>query len=50
MIRSGATELTHERTIQPLPKIGPLKDLLDELLAVNARKPKRGRLTPGPRI
>ncbi len=45
VIRSGATELTYERTIQPLPKIGPWKDLLDEMLAVNARKPKRERLT-----
>lgn len=45
VIRSGATELTYERTIQPLPKIGPWKDMLDEMLAVNARKPKRERLT-----
>lgn len=45
VIRSGATELTYERTIQPLPKIGPWKDMLDEMLAVNARKLKRERLT-----
>lgn len=45
VIRSGATELTYERTIQPLATIGPWKDLLDEMLAVNARKPKRERLT-----
>jgi len=45
VIRSGATELTYERTIQPLPKIGPWQDMLDEMLAVNARKPKRERLT-----
>lgn len=45
MIRSGATELTYERTIQPLPKIGPWKDMLDEMLTVNSRKPKRERLT-----
>ena len=44
-IRCGATELIYERTIQPLPKIGPWKDLLDEMLVVNARKPKRERLT-----
>ena len=31
-IRCGATELIYERTIQPLPKIGPWKDLLDEML------------------
>lgn len=41
VIRSGATELTYERTILPLATIGPWKDLLDEMLAVNARKPKR---------
>ena len=45
VIRSGATELTYERTIQPLPKIGPWKDMLDEMLTVNSRKPKRERLT-----
>ena len=45
VIRSGATELVYERTVQPVPKIGPWKDLLDEMLAVNARKPKRERLT-----
>ena len=45
VIRSGATEHTYERTVQPQPKIGPWKDKLDEMLAVNARKPKRERLT-----
>ncbi|SHF95929.1 hypothetical protein SAMN05444339_12710 [Loktanella atrilutea] len=45
VIRSGATELIYERTVQPFPKIGPRKDLLDEMLAVNARKPRRERLT-----
>ena len=45
VIRSGVTELTYERTVQPQPKIGPWKDKLDEMLAVNARKPKRERLT-----
>ena len=45
VIRSGVTELTYERTAQPQPKIGPWKDKLDEMLAVNARKPKRERLT-----
>lgn len=39
------TELTYERTIQPLPKIGPWTDDLDEMLAANARKAKRDRLT-----
>ncbi len=45
VIRSGVTELTYERTVQPQPKIGPWKDKLDEMLSVNARKPKRERLT-----
>ena len=45
VIRSGVTELTYERTVQPLPKIGPWTDALDEMLAANARKAKRDRLT-----
>ena len=45
VIRSGATEHTYERTVQPQPKIGPWKDELDEMLAANARKSKRERLT-----
>ena len=45
VIRSGVMELTHERRVQPQPEIGPWKDKLDEMLAVNARKPKRERLT-----
>ena len=45
VIRSGATELTYERTIQPLPKIGPWTGELDDMLAANARKAKRERLT-----
>lgn len=45
VIRSGVTELTYERSIQPLPKIGPWTDELDEMLAANARKAKRERLT-----
>lgn len=51
VIRSGATEFTYERSVQPQPKIGAWKDALDRMLAENARKPKRDRLTasPGPR-
>lgn len=45
VIRSGVTELTYERIVQPLPKIGPWTDELDEMLAANARKTKRERLT-----
>ena len=44
-IRSGATELTRECSVQPQPKIGPWRDELDRMLAENARKPKRERLT-----
>jgi hypothetical protein len=45
VIRSGVTELTYERRVQRQPKIEPWKDKLDEMLAVNGRKPKRERLT-----
>ena len=45
VIRSGATEFSYERTVQPQPKIGPWRDELDRLLAENARRPKRERLT-----
>jgi transposase len=45
VIRSGATELTYERSVQPQPKIGSWKDTLDEMLAANAREPRRERLT-----
>jgi transposase len=45
VIRSGATEFTYERSIQPQPKIGPWRTELDKMLAENARRPKRERLT-----
>ena len=45
VIRSGATEFTYDRTTQPRPKIGPWQSELDEMLAENARWPKRERLT-----
>jgi DNA replication protein DnaC/transposase len=45
VIRSGATEFTYERRVQPQPRIGPWRDELDWMLADNARKPKRERLT-----
>lgn len=35
VIRSGATEFRYERESQPLPKIGPWRDRLQELLAAN---------------
>jgi transposase len=45
VVRSGATEFTYERSVQPLPKIGPWQDKLDAMLAENARRPGRERLT-----
>ena len=45
VIRSGVTELTYERSVQPHPKIGLWKAELDRMLEENARKPKRDRLT-----
>jgi len=45
VIRSGATEFRYEREVQPLPKIGRWSDELDQLLAANAAKPARERLT-----
>ena len=45
IIRSGATEFSYERTTQPRPKIDPWRSELDEMLAENARRPKRERLT-----
>jgi transposase len=45
VIRSGATEFTYDRTTQPRPKIDPWRSELDEMLAENARRPKRERLT-----
>jgi transposase len=45
VIRSGATEFTYGRTTQPRPKIDPWRSVLDAMLAENARRPKRERLT-----
>ena len=45
VIRTGATEFQYQRTTQPLPKIGPWRAELDELLLSNERKPARDRLT-----
>ena len=45
VIRSGATEFSYERSVQPQPKVGPWRDELDRMLAENARQPKRERLT-----
>ena len=45
VLRSGATEFRYEREHQPLPRIGPWKEDLDRLLALNNAKPARERLT-----
>ena len=45
VIRSGATEFHYEREQQPVPKMGPWKEELAQLLAANEGKPGRERLT-----
>ena len=45
VIRSGQTEFSYERSVQPLPKIGPRREALDCLLGENARRSERERLT-----
>ena len=45
VIRSGKTEFHYEREKQPLPKIGPWRERLDAMLAVNEAKSVRERLT-----
>jgi transposase len=45
VIRSDETAFTYERSSQPQPKIGPWRDELDRLLAANAARPSRERLT-----
>lgn len=45
ILRSGATDFEYERKVQPQPKIGPWRDELDRLLATNAARASRERLT-----
>jgi transposase len=45
VVRSGATALTYERDVQPLPKLGQWRADLDRLLLTNAGKGARERLT-----
>ena len=45
VIRSKATEFRYEREAQPLPKIGPWREQLDQLLLANEGKTSRERLT-----
>jgi transposase len=45
VLRSGATAFEYERSVQPLPRIGPWKDDLERLLAANEARASRERLT-----
>ena len=45
VVRSGATALSYEREVQPLPKLGQWRADLDRLLLTNAGKSSRERLT-----
>ena len=45
VLRSGVTEFSYERAVQPLPRIGPWKADLDRLLVSNEAKAARERLT-----
>jgi transposase len=45
VLRSGRTEFRYERKHQPLPRMGAWRDELERLLAANAGKPARERLT-----
>src|SRR6202165_4741661 len=46
VIRSEATEFRYEREAQPLPRIGPWSEKLDQLLSANEGKASGARLTP----
>ena len=45
VLRSGETAFSYERSVQPLPKLGPWASDLDRLLETNAGKARRERLT-----
>ncbi len=45
VLRSGETAFSYERSVQPLPKLGPWAADLDRLLETNERKSRRERLT-----
>lgn len=44
VVRSGATEFTYKRTVQPRPKLGAWTGELDRLLEVNAARGSREKL------
>ena len=45
VLRSGETAFAYERSVQPLPKLGPWAADLERLLEANERKARRERLT-----
>lgn len=45
ILRSDETEFSYERTRQPLPRIGPWQEQLEQFPGANAAKPSRERLT-----
>lgn len=45
VIRSGKTQFSYKRRVQPQPRIGPWRGELDCMPAENARRAKRDRLT-----
>ena len=45
ILRSDETEFSYERTRQPLPRIGPWQEQIEQFLSSNAGKPSRERLT-----
>ena len=45
VIRTGITEFTYTRTVQPRPKLGAWLGELNRLLAINAARGRRERLT-----
>ena len=45
ILRSDETDFSYEREHQPMPRIGPWQEQLDQFLAANGGKPSRERLT-----
>ena len=45
VLRSDETDFEYKRTVQPLPKLGPWREELDRLLAANAARGSRERVT-----
>jgi len=45
VLRSEETTFEYKRSVQPRPKLGPWKEELDRLLAVNAGRASRERVT-----